>query len=259
MQQSIKDFSPDFFSLKGKVAVVTGGNTNLGMAYCVAFAKSGADIFVPNFEADVSEVKEAVEAEGRRFENLQGDLTDPAYRKAVIDTALEKFGHIDILVNNANVGFFAPFEEYPDSYYAKSIELGLNAMYYLGREVGLIMKKQGAGKIINIGSVLSYTADVGCPGYVIVKHGVIGVTRDFANELGKFNVQTNAICPGFFKSDVNTGVPQEIVDRVSAQLPGGQWGEFGSVMGTAVFLASRASDYVNGWSISVDGGFSAVI
>ena len=259
MQQSIKNFSMDFFSLKGKVAVVTGGNTNLGMAYCVAFAKAGADIFVPNFEADVSEVKEAVEAEGCRFENLQGDLTDPEYRKAIISTCIEKYGHIDVLVNNANVGFFAPFEEYPDEYYSKTVELGLNAAYYLGREIGLIMKKQGGGKIINIGSVLSFTADQGCPGYVVVKHGMIGVTRTLANELGRYNVQTNTICPGFFKSDVNAGVPKEIVDRVSAQLPGGQWGEFGSVMGTAVFLASQASDYVNGWSISIDGGFSAVI
>jgi 2-deoxy-D-gluconate 3-dehydrogenase len=259
MQQSIKDFSMDFFSLKGKTAIITGGNTNLGMAYAVAFAKAGADIFIPHFEEDVSEIKEAVEAEGQRIEFLRGDLTDKTYRTAVIDTCLEKFGSIDILVNNANIGLFAPFEEYPDEYYAKTIEIGLNVVYYLGREVGLIMKRQGGGKIINIGSALSFTADGDCPGYVIVKHGVIGVTRDFANELGRYNVQSNAICPGFFKSDVNAGVPQEIVNRVSAQLPGGTWGEFGSVMGTAVFLASKASDYVNGWSISVDGGFTCVI
>jgi 2-deoxy-D-gluconate 3-dehydrogenase len=259
MQQSIKEFSMDFFSLKDKVAIVTGGNTNLGMAYCVAFAKAGADIFVPHFVEDVAEIKEAVEAEGRRIEFLQGDLTDKAYRKAVAEKCLEAYGHIDILVNNANVGFFAPFEEYPDEYYLKTIEIGLNACYFLGREIGLIMKKQGGGKIINIGSTLSFTADQGCPGYVVAKHGIIGVTRDFANELGKHNVQCNAICPGFFKSDVNTGVPQEIVDRVSAQLPGGKWGEFGWLMGPAVFLASSASDYVNGWALGVDGGFAAVI
>ncbi|MDR3304869.1 MAG: SDR family oxidoreductase [Clostridiales Family XIII bacterium] len=259
MQQSIKDFSMDFFSLKGKAAIVTGGNTNLGMAYCVAYAKAGADIFVPHFTEDVSEVKEAVEAEGRRIEFLRGDLTNAADRKAVVEKCLAVFGRIDILVNNANVGFFAPFEEYPDDYFQRTVEIGLNAVYYLGREVGLVMKKQGGGKIINIGSVLSFTADQGCPGYVVVKHGIIGITRDFANELGKYGVQCNALCPGFFKSDVNTGIPQEIVDRVSAQLPGGKWGEFGELMGTAVFLASRASDYVNGWAIGVDGGFSAVI
>jgi len=259
MQQSIKDFSMDYFRLDGKVAMVTGGNTNLGMAYCVAFAKAGADIFVPHYLPDVTEVRDAVAAEGRRIEFLQGDLTDAVYRKAVIDDCLGKYGHIDVLVNNANVGLFAPFEEYPDEYYLNTINIGLNAAYFLGREIGLIMKKQGAGKIINIGSALSFTADGGCPGYVVAKHGIIGVTRDFANELGKYNVQCNAICPGFFKSDVNIGVPQEIVDRVSAQLPDGRWGEFGQLMGTAVFLASKASDYVNGWAISVDGGFTAVI
>jgi len=229
------------------------------MAYCVAFAKAGADIFVPHFLPDVAEVKDAVEAEGRRIGFLQGDLTDAAYRKAAVAACLETFGHIDILVNNANIGLFAPFEEYTDEMYLKTVDIGLNAAYSLGREVGLVMKKQKSGKIINIGSALSFTGDTGCPGYVIVKHGMIGVTRVFANELRNDGVQCNCLCPGFFKSDVNTGVAQEIVDRVAAQLPGGKWGEFGDLMGTAVFLASRASDYVNGWAISVDGGFTSVI
>jgi 2-deoxy-D-gluconate 3-dehydrogenase len=259
MQQSILDFSMDYFSLKGKVAIITGGNTNLGMAYAVGFAKAGADIYIPHFVPDVSEVKAAVEAEGRRIEFLQGDLTDAPYRKKIVEDCLAKYGKIDILVNNAGMGIFAPFEEYKDEDYAKVIELMLNATYYLGREVGLVMKKQGGGKIINIGSALSFTADGGCPSYVIAKHGVIGVTRDFANELGRYNVQCNALCPGFFKSEVNAGVPKEIVERVSAQLPGGQWGEFGQVIGTAVYLASKASDYVNGWVLSVDGGFTAMI
>ncbi|MCL1897049.1 MAG: SDR family oxidoreductase [Clostridiales bacterium] len=259
MQQSVKDFSMDYFSLKGKTAMITGGNTNLGMAYAVAYAKAGADLYIPHFLHDVSEVKEAVEAEGRRIEFMQGDLTDPGYRKAIVMDCLKKFGSIDILVNNAGMGIFAPFEAYRDEDYAHVIELMLNVAYYLGREVGLVMKSQGGGKIINIGSVLSFTADGSCPPYVIAKHGVIGVTRDFANELGRFNIQCNALCPGFFKSDVNTGVPQEIKDRVSAQLPNGEWGEFGQLMGTAVFLASKASDYINGCAISVDGGFSAMI
>jgi len=259
MQQSVLDFSMDYFSLKGKVAVITGGNTNLGMAYAVAFAKAGADLYIPHFLPDVSEVKEAVEAEGRRIEFLQGDLTEPEYRKKIIPDCLEKYGKIDILVNNAGMGKFAPFDEYNDDDYAKVIELMLNTAYYLGREAGLVMKEQGGGKIINIGSVLSFTADGGCPPYIIAKHGIIGVTRDFANELGKYNIQCNAICPGFFKSEVNAGLPKDIVDRVTAQLPGGRWGEFGQLMGTAVYLASKASDYVNGWCIGVDGGFLAII
>ena len=259
MQDSIKQFSMDYFRLDGKVAIITGGNTNLGMAYAVAFAKAGADLYVPHFLPDIDEVKAAVEAEGRRIEFLQGDLTDASYRKALIADCLAKYGKIDILVNNAGMGIFAPFEEYRDEDYAKVIELMLNAAYYLGREVGLIMKEQGGGKIINIGSVLSYVSDGGCPPYVIAKHGILGLTQDFANELGKYNIQCNALCPGFFKSDVNAGVPQEIKDRVSAQLPNGVWGEFGQLMGTAVFLASKASDYINGEDICVDGGFMAVI
>jgi 2-deoxy-D-gluconate 3-dehydrogenase len=259
MHPSVSDFSMDYFSLKGKVAIVTGGNTNLGMSYAVAFAKAGADLFIPHFTDDVSEVKAAVQAEGRRIEFLKGDLTDPDYRTAVVQTCQKLYGHIDILVNNAGIGIFAPFAAYQDSDYAKTSELMLNAVYYLGREVGLVMKQQGSGKIINIGSALSFTGDADCPGYVIAKHGVIGVTRVFANELGSFGIQSNAICPGFFKSEVNSGVPAETVARVSAQLPGGEWGSFGDVMGTAVFLASKASNYINGWAISVDGGFTAAI
>jgi len=259
MQQSVKDFSMDYFSLNGKVAMITGGNTNLGMAYAVAFAKAGADLYIPHFLPDVDEVRDAVLAEGRRIEFLQGDLTDSGYRKRIIADCLEKYGRIDILVNNAGMGIFAPFEEYKDEDFSRTIELMLKACYFLGREIGLVMKKQGGGKIINIGSALSFVSDLHCPGYVVAKHGVIGLTRDFANELGKYNVQCNALCPGFFKSEVNAGVPQEIKDRVSAQLPGGEWGEFGQLMGTVVFLASKASDYINGWAINVDGGFSAVI
>ena len=259
MQKSVLDFSMDFFRLDGKVAIITGGNTNLGMAYAVAFAKAGADLYIPHFLPDVSEVREAVESEGRRIEFFQGDLTDAEYRKALIADCIEKYGKIDILVNNAGMGIFAPFEEYKDEDFSRIIDLMLKAVYYLGREVGLVMKEQGGGKIINIGSVLSYVSDRDCPGYVVAKHGVLGITQDFANELGKYNIQCNALCPGFFKSDVNAGVPQEIRDRVSAQLPNGEWGEFGQLMGTAVFLASRASDYVNGEDICVDGGFMAVI
>ena len=259
MQQSVKDFSMDFFKLDGKVAVITGGNTNLGMAYAVAFAKAGADLYIPHFLPDVSEVKEAVLAEGRRIEFLQGDLTDPEYRRKIVPDCLEKYGRLDILVNNAGMGVFAPFEEFRDEDFAKVLELMLLTAYYLGREAGLVMKEQGGGKIINIGSVLSFVSDINCPSYVVAKHGMIGLTRDFANELGSYNVQCNALCPGFFKSDVNAGVPKVIADRVSAQLPNGEWGEFGQLMGTAVFLASKASDYVNGWAITVDGGFLAVI
>ncbi|MDR1596164.1 MAG: SDR family oxidoreductase [Treponema sp.] len=261
MDENIKLFSMDYFSLKGKTAIVTGGNTNLGMSYSVAFAKAGADLFIPHFIDEISEVRQAVEAEGRRAVFLKGDLTDREYRKALVKTCLEEYGKIDILVNNAGMGIFADFVDYPDEAYEKVIDLNLNAVYYLGHEVGKVMIKQGHGKIINIGSALSYTADGRCPPYVISKHGVIGITRDFANELGRYNIQTNAICPGFFATDVNKAVQENrpLFEKISGRLPGGKWGNLDSLMGTVVFLASKASDYINGWNISVDGGFTTIL
>jgi 2-deoxy-D-gluconate 3-dehydrogenase len=254
-------FSMDYFSLKGKVAIVTGGNTNLGLSYSVAFAKAGADLFIPHFEDDVSDIKKVAEAEGRRVVFLKGDLTDKNYRKALVDTCLKEYGKIDILVNNAGIGIFADFAKFPDEAYEKVINLNLNVVYYLGHEVGRVMMKQGYGKIINIGSALSFTADMNCPPYVIAKHGVIGITRDFANEMGKYNIQTNAICPGFFATKVNKGVQDNkpLFEKISSRLPKGKWGNLDALMGTAVFLASKASDYINGWYISVDGGFSTVL
>jgi 2-deoxy-D-gluconate 3-dehydrogenase len=255
MHPSVANFSMDFFSLKDKVAMVTGGNTNLGMAYSVAFAKAGADLFIPHYEEDVSEVKEAIEKEGRRVEFLQGDLTDKEYRKAIIEKCLETYGKIDILVNNAGIAIHGSLEEYKDEWYQRVMEIQLNVVYYLSREVGLIMKKQGGGKIINIGSALSFT---GGGSYAIAKHGVIGVTRSIAAALLHDNVQCNAICPGFFRSPINRGGPKPgQPDKVSPRLPGKEWGQFGDLMGTAVFLASKASDYVNGTYIIVDGGFAA--
>lgn len=261
MDQSIQNFSMDYFSLKGKVAIVTGGNTNLGLSYAVALAKAGADLYIPHFLDDISEVQEAVEAEGRRIAFIKGDLTDMSYIKAVVDGCLREYGKIDILVNNAGMGHFADFEDYPDEMYKKIIDLNLNSVYYLGHEVAKVMMKQKSGKIINIGSALSYTADGQCPPYVISKHGVIGITRDFANELGKYNIQCNAMCPGFFATEVNQGVQDNkpLFDKISSRLPEGKWGTIDALMGTVVYLASKASDYVNGWNISVDGGFTCVL
>lgn len=255
------NFSLDFFSLKGKVAIITGANQGLGMAYAVAFAKAGADLFIPHFTPDVEEVKKLVEAEGRRVEFLQGDLTKKEYIQQVVDTCMEKYGKIDILVNNAGASAFAPFDEYPDKYWDMCINLDLNAVYFLSHAVSKVMKQQGGGKIINIGSALSYTADKHCPPYTAAKHGVIGLTRVFANELGEFNIQTNAISPGFLATEVNAELRKDpaFYNKITNRIPAGRWGEMEDLMGTMIYLASKASDYVNGWSISVDGGFTTTL
>jgi len=259
--EKIAAFSMDYFSLKGKVAIVTGANQGLGMGYAVAFAKAGADLFIPHYTEDVEDVRRLIEAEGRQVHFLRGDLTDRAMIKKVVDECLRVYGRIDILVNNAGTNHFAPFFEFPDEQYDRVVELNMKTVYFLSHAVAKVMKEQGGGKIINIGSALSYTADRKCPAYVTAKHGVIGITRALANELGQYNIQCNAICPGFIKTDVNRAVSddpefyQHITNRISA----GRWGDLDDLMGTAVFLASKASDYLNGADIKVDGGFSCVL
>ena len=257
----IKEFSLDFFSLKGKVAIITGANQGLGMAYATAFAKAGADLFIPHFTADVAEVKALVEAEGRRVEFVRGDLANRAHIDEIIKGCLDAYGRIDILVNNAGTNHFEDVMTFPDEEYKRVIDIQLNAVYYMTHEVGKVMAKQGWGKIINIGSALSFTSDNLCPPYVIAKHGVIGITRYFANDLGKYNIQVNALCPGFFYSDMNAAISdnKEFYDRITNRIPLGRWGDTSELMGTAVFLASRASDYMTGWYVTIDGGFATTL
>ncbi len=261
MIDQLKRFSLDYFSLEGKVAIVTGANTGLGMAYAVAFAKAGADIFIPHFIPETETVKGLIEAEGGKVAFLKGDLTDGNYINQIVEKCIAEFGRIDILVNNAGISHFADFAEYPDDAWRRCIDLNLNAVYYLGHAVAKEMMKQRSGKIINIGSALSYTADKKCPPYTTAKHGILGLTKVFANELGEYNIQTNAICPGFLATEVNRELRADAAfyNKITNRIPAGRWGDLDDLMGAAVFLASRASDYVNGWNISIDGGFTTTL
>lgn len=261
MNPEIARFSMDRFRLDGKVAMVTGANLGLGMAYAAAFAKAGADVYIPHFTDDVTEIRAIVEAEGRQVRFLQGDLTDPAYIERVVEDCLDAYGRIDILVNNAGISTFGDFATYADDDYRRCIELDLNTAYFLGHRVGVKMMEQGSGKIINVGSALSFVSDKQCPPYTVAKHGILGLTKVFANELGGHNVQCNAICPGFLATEVNRELREDpaFYDKITNRIPMGRWGELDDLMGTAIFLASPASDYVNGWTVNVDGGFAATV
>ena len=254
-------FSVNSFRLDNKIAIITGANQGLGLAYAVAFAKMGADLFIPHMTDEVEEVTSLIKKEGRKVCFYQGDLTDKEYLNNIVPKCLETYGRLDILVNNAGMNCFAPFEEFQDEYYHKIIEVNLNACYYLSRQAGLFMKVHGGGKIINVGSALSFTADCNCPPYIVAKHGITGLTRCFANELGSFNVQTNAIAPGFLATEVNAKQREnhEFTDKITKRTPAGRWGDSSDLMGPIVFLASPASDYINGWMISVDGGFTCTL
>ena len=261
MSNPLDRFSMDWFRLDGKVAMITGANQGLGMGYAVALAKAGADIFIPHFTDDIAEIKERVEACGRKVAFLKGDLTDADYRQACVDECLKVFGKIDILINNAGASAFAPFEEYPDKYWDMCMNLDINAVYHLSRKVGLIMKENGGGKIVNIGSALSYTADAMCPPYTVAKHGVLGLCKVISNELGRYNIQCNAICPGFLATEVNAELRKDpaFTAKITNRIAAGRWGELDDLMGTMVFLCTKASDYLNGVDINVDGGFFTVL
>jgi len=257
----IRDFSLDYFSLKGKVAMVTGANQGLGMAYATAFAKAGADLFIPHYTADVAEITELIESEGRKVEFIRGDLSDRAYIDEIVNSCMNTYGKIDILVNNAGTNHFEDVMTFPDEQYKRVTDIQLNAVYYMTHEVGKVMAKNGGGKIINIGSALSFTADNNCPAYVISKHAVLGITRYFASDLGKYNVQVNALCPGFFLSDMIAAISdnKDFIDKITNRISIGRWGVSHDLMGAIVFLASRASDYMNGGYIVIDGGFATTL
>lgn len=253
----LNNFNMDFFSLKGKVAIVTGGNTGLGQAYVVALAKAGADLFVVTYDREWDETRKMVEAEGRKIEFFQADLTDRAQIEKVISTCVEKFGKIDVLVNNAGTIRRAPLLEYKAEDWDAVMDINLNSVYFLSQAAAKVMVAQGSGKIINIASMLSFQGGKFVPPYTASKHGVAGITKAFANELAAHNIQINAIAPGYIKT-ANTAPIRADEKRnaeILSRIPADRWADPFDLMGAVVFLASKASDYVNGHVLAVDGGW----
>ena len=257
MMNILNEFSMDFFSLKDKVAIVTGGNTGLGQAYSVAFAKAGANLFIITYDKNWEETKNLIEAEGRKVEFYQADLTDREQIRKSIETCKKIYGKIDILVNNAGTIKRHLLLEYPDSDWKAVLDINLNTVYYMSQDVGKIMVEQGYGKIINVASMLSFQGGKFVPAYTASKHGVAGITKAFANELAEKNIQVNAIAPGYIKTAntapirANEKRNKEILERI----PVARWAEPSDLMGSIVFLASKASDYLNGHILAVDGGW----
>ncbi|MCR6514367.1 MAG: 2-dehydro-3-deoxy-D-gluconate 5-dehydrogenase KduD [Clostridium sp.] len=253
----LDNFSMDFFSLEGKVAIVTGGNTGLGQGYAVALAKAGANLAIATFDDNWDETRELIEREGREVLFVQADLTKKEDREKVVKETLDKFSKIDILVNNAGTIRRAPLLEYKPEDWDAVMNINLNAVYFLSQEVAKVMVKQNSGKIINIASMLSFQGGKFVPPYTASKHGVAGITKAFANELAGYNVQINAIAPGYIATD-NTAPIRADEKRnaeILGRIPAEKWGTPFDLMGTVVFLSSRASDYINGHILAVDGGW----
>ncbi|AWK51791.1 2-deoxy-D-gluconate 3-dehydrogenase [Clostridium beijerinckii] len=257
MSNILNQFSMDFFRLDGKVAIVTGGNTGLGQAYAVALAKAGADLVITTHGNNWNETRELIEQEGRKVVFVQAELSKKEDRHNIIEVTMKEFGKIDVLVNNAGTIRRAPLLEYKEEDWNAVMDINLNALYFLSQEAAKIMVQQGSGKIINVASMLSFQGGKFVPPYTASKHGVAGITKAFANELACKNIQINAIAPGYIKTANTEPIRADKVRNAEIQgrIPADRWADPFDLMGAIVFLASKASDYVNGHVLAVDGGW----
>ncbi len=250
----------DLFSLKGKKALVTGASRGLGRAMAIALADAGADVACAGSRSgSADETSSIIKEKGRESWSVFGDLTTSEGAAKLAEDTLSSTKRIDILVNNAGTIERFPAVEYPDDAWERVIQTNLNSMFYLCRYFGKMMVERKEGKIVNTASLLSFSGGITVPSYAASKHGVAGLTKALANEWAASNIQVNAIAPGYFKTD-NTQALQDNKVRfaeISARIPSGRWGEPHDLGGAVVFLASKASDYVNGHILTVDGGWMA--
>ncbi|WP_367047294.1 SDR family NAD(P)-dependent oxidoreductase [Streptomyces sp. Je 1-332] len=253
----ITEFNRDFFSIDGKNAIVTGGNTGLGQAFSLALAKAGANVFVPSMAADDGATQKLIEAEGRRMEFLEADLTKPGVPRQIVEGCADAFGSVDIVVNSAGICNIADVEEFGRAQWDPMVSVNLTAPFELSHEAIRFMVPQRSGKIINIASMFSFLGGQWSPAYAATKHGIAGFTKAYCDELAQHNIQVNAIAPGYFATKITeeTRANPETNQRVLDHIPAGRWGDVADLMGATVFLASRASDYVNGHVLPVDGGY----
>jgi len=247
------------FDLAGKVALVTGCNTGLGQGMAIGLAQAGCDIVGVNLSSP-NETAEKVTALDRRFLDLRADLGSIEGIPQLIEKAVGEFGHLDILVNNAGIIRREDAIEFSEKNWDDVMNVNSKTLFFMSQAVARQFIKQGhGGKIINIASMLSYQGGIRVPSYTASKSAVMGITRLMANEWAKHGINVNAIAPGYMATNnteqlrADEGRSKEILERI----PAGRWGVPEDVMGPVVFLASKASDYVNGYTVAVDGGWLA--
>ncbi len=246
----------DQFSLKGKVAIVTGSNTGLGQGICRAYVEAGAKVVGVSRRPST----ETAEMLGEDFYNVIADLSSCDVIPKVISETLEKFGRIDILVNNAGIIKRQDSIEFSEENWDSVMNVNLKTVFFLTQAVAQQFIKQGnGGKVINIASMLSFQGGIRVPSYTASKSAIKGVTMTLCNEWAKYGININGIAPGYMATN-NTQALRQDEDRsadILARIPAGRWGTPADLEGAAVFLASSASDYVNGFTLAVDGGWLA--
>ncbi|WP_456276481.1 2-dehydro-3-deoxy-D-gluconate 5-dehydrogenase KduD [Bacillus sp. AK128] len=244
------------FSLKGKVALLTGASRGLGQGMALGLAEAGATVIGAGM-SDMSCTRHKIESIGGTFHDLKIDLSKDQSAQQLVSEALSLSSKIDILVNNAGIIRRADAENFSDDDWYEVIKVNQHSVFQLCREIGKHMLENRTGKIVNVASMLSFQGGLRVPAYTASKHAVVGLTKSLANEWGSRGVNVNAIAPGYMETD-NTAqlrANQERNEYITSRIPQGRWGTPEDLKGAVVFLASNASNYVNGHILCVDGGW----
>ena len=249
------------FDLKGRAAVVTGANTGIGFGIAQGLAEAGAAVAIVGRRADKNaEAVKKLESLGARAVAIEADVANEADCARLIEQTAKQLGRLDILVNNAGVAIRKQPQDYTNAEWRQVIDINLSASFYCAHAAYPHMQRAGGGKIINIGSMMSIFGAPFAVAYGAAKGGIVQMTKGLATAWAKDNIQSNAILPGWIDTDFTQSARQQVTglnERVLARTPAGRWGTPGDFAGTAVFLASSASDFVNGAVIAVDGGYSS--
>jgi len=245
------------FNLEGNVALVTGGNRGLGGAMAYGLAEAGADIAIVQRSSEETEVVDRIRSLGRKCEVFSFNLADIGKIQDLVAAVIEQFGKIDILVNNAGVQKRSPSVEFSEADWDFVNDVNSKAVFFLCQQVGKHMIEQGKGKIINLASLLSFQGGITVPAYAASKGAVVQFTKSLSNEWASKNVNVNAVAPGYMATDMNTALlADETRNRqILERIPAGRWGQPDDMVGAVIFLASNASNYIHGETITIDGGW----
>lgn len=248
----------DIFNLSGKVAIVTGARTGIGQGIAEGLAEAGCDV-VGAGHAAMPETEAYIKNLGRKFLFYDIDLVSQDKIQALVDDTVKTFGRLDILVNNAGIIRREDVLDFSEKNWDDVINMNLKSLFFLSQAAARYMKDNGGGKIINIASMLSFQGGIRVVSYTASKSGVAGITKLMANELAKYNIQVNAIAPGYIATNNTEALikdPKRSAE-ILGRIPADRWGKPEDLKGAAVFLASKASDYVSGHILAVDGGWLA--